>query len=517
MKEHIKKLLTQKENYHLEFKKASFAIPDDVYETVCAFLNSDGGEILLGVNDDGNIEGIIENEVENMKNNFITTINNGTKISPSIVCNIKDIKINDKIILYIPIERSSQVHRCNNKIFIRQESLDLNKTNDNETITRLYLNKSIAFSENTIYPGIKYEDLREDLIEKAKQIAIKRNPSHIWKDLDYKSILKKSSLYIKDYTTQKEGYTLAAVLLFGSEDLIQSILPSYRIDLIKRTTGNSRYDDRIDLRKNLIESYDEILDFINKYLPNPFFLEGSSRINLRDIIFREIVANMLVHKEYLGKEPTRLIIEKDRIITENSNRPHFKRIINVEKLTPYPKNPNISKIFRQLGRVEELGSGVENLLKYSKAYFGYMPSIEDGDIFKFNVEHNFFSIVKINKNKKTTKQKIKKLDLFSETNTPQAETNTPQAKTNTPQAETNTPQAETNTPQAETFEKQIEKFCNTPKSLVEIMTRFNYKDRKSFKNKINKLLKNNILKQTIPDKPTSPNQKYIAINLPPTT
>ena len=240
----------------------------------------------------------------------------------------------------------------------------------------------------------------------------------------------------------------------------------------------------------MIESYDLMINFVNKYLPNPFYFDGDSRINLRDIIFRELVANMLVHKEYLRPEATKLIIERNIITTENSNRPHMKGIINIKNLTPYPKNPNISKFFRQLGRVEELGSGVENLLKYSKKYFGYMPVIDDNDIFKVTVKHEFFPIIKKKK----------------------SEGNTPQAEGNTPQAEGNTPQAEGNTPQAEEFSLQVVEYCIIPRTLNEIMKYLQYKDRKNFKKKIDKLVDKNLIRLTIPEKPTSPKQKYVKVD-----
>ncbi len=45
----INQLLKQKESINLEFKEAKRDVPKDLYETVCAFLNREGGIILLGV------------------------------------------------------------------------------------------------------------------------------------------------------------------------------------------------------------------------------------------------------------------------------------------------------------------------------------------------------------------------------------------------------------------------------------------------------------------------------------
>jgi ATP-dependent DNA helicase RecG len=56
--ERIKQLLQQPEGLRLEFKEAKAALPSNLFETICAFLNRSGGDILLGVADDGTVIGI---------------------------------------------------------------------------------------------------------------------------------------------------------------------------------------------------------------------------------------------------------------------------------------------------------------------------------------------------------------------------------------------------------------------------------------------------------------------------
>jgi len=63
--EKIKNILMQGEGLTIEFKKGKEDLPLNLYETVCAFLNRNGGNILLGVNDDKTIEiwfAIIQNK-----------------------------------------------------------------------------------------------------------------------------------------------------------------------------------------------------------------------------------------------------------------------------------------------------------------------------------------------------------------------------------------------------------------------------------------------------------------------
>jgi ATP-dependent DNA helicase RecG len=97
--------------------------------------------------------------------------------------------------------------------------------------------------------------------------------------------------------TGKEGYALAAILLFGRDETILNVLPHHRTDAILRRKNLNRYDDRDDVRTNLLESYDRLMAFVAKHLPDPFYLEGDTRFNLRNRIIREAVINILIHRE----------------------------------------------------------------------------------------------------------------------------------------------------------------------------------------------------------------------------
>ena len=56
--------------------------------------------------------------------------------------------------------------------------------------------------------------------------------------------------------------------------------------------------------------------FVQKHLPDPFYLESDQRISLRDKIFREVIANLLVHREYTSAYPARFIIEPERVFVQ---------------------------------------------------------------------------------------------------------------------------------------------------------------------------------------------------------
>ena len=80
---------------------------------------------------------------------------------------------------------------------------------------------------------------------------------------------------------------MSALLLFGKSEIIQSAIPHYKVDALLRKENIDRYDDRINLRCNIIEAYDKLMAFVEKHLPDKFYLQGTQRISLREKIFRE--------------------------------------------------------------------------------------------------------------------------------------------------------------------------------------------------------------------------------------
>lgn len=113
-----------------------------------------------------------------------------------------------------------------------------------------------------------------------------------------------------------------------------------------------------------------------------------------------------------------------------------------------------------MGLVDELGSGVRNIHKYGKTYFGYEPEIIEEDIFKI--------VFKIAAAEAATEAKLK-----------------------------------------DERTELIIQYCKEPRTSQEIMNYLKLKNKEYFRKEILKpLINNNIIMLAIPDKPKSPKQKY---------
>ncbi len=393
--EDIKRIIDKGEGLQIEFKEAKDAVPSNFYDTVTSFSNTDGGTILLGVDDDGNINGINPLSETKIKKNIITALNSSDLINPPILVEPFTVYCDDKLILVVQVPVSSQIHKYHGRIYKRVFEADIDISENQTQLSEMYMRKSSAFTEVQIIPHLSFADLDPALFEKARTLIRNMRSDHPWLLVDDEQMLRESSLWRKDFFNNQEGLTLAAALIFGSETTIKSLLPAYKVEVMVRIQNLDRWDDRLTLRKNLMDSYLEIKQFVYRYLPEKFYTEKDQRIDLRDKIFREVIGNVLVHREYTSNYSTDIIISDTEVTLSNPNIPLFHGIIDPHKFSPFPKNPNIRKFFVALGWADEIGSGIRNTNKYLPLYIpGAKPVFSENDtfttiipLFSVNLEH----------------------------------------------------------------------------------------------------------------------------------
>ncbi len=341
---------------------------------------------MLGVEDDGTPIGVNPNAVQGIKKNFVSTLNNPQKTSPSLFLNLEEIDLDGKLLLHAYIPVSSQIQSCVGRIYDRNEDGDFDITNSSDLVAHLSIRKSSQFTEREVFPYAKEKHLLLDkLMPLVRNMAIGRVQEHPWKTMSDMDILKSAGLYEEDVKTGKRGFNRAAILLFGRDEIIQQVAPGYVTDCLLRVNNTDRYDDRQRVETNLIESFDALMGFIAKHTNDPFFLIDNLNVSVRSHIAKEIVSNILVHREYSGTFPARIIIEKDRLVAENWNRALRHGPIDPANFEPYPKNPILARFFVNIGYADTLGSGVRNLVKYTKLYSGGAPELTEGEIFRTSI------------------------------------------------------------------------------------------------------------------------------------
>lgn len=342
------------------------------------------------------------------------------------------------------------------------------------------------FYVNKVYPVFSIANLRKDLIDRARRAAVSKRENHPWKDSSDEEILRSCGLILKDPETGREGITLAAILLFGTDSLIMSVCYQHKTDAIVRIIDRDRYDDRDVIITNLIESYDRLMEFGRRHLNDRFVLSEEEvvkgtktlmNVSARDKILREVVSNILMHRDYSSGYVAKMVIEKDKIELTNANRPHGEGNLDISTFVPYQKNPPISKVFREMGFADELGSGMRKSYKYTMLYSGAEPVFtEDGDVFRITIPLSEAATVSAG-----PVEKPKKNVIF----------NGVEIKLTVDEI------------------NEILLFCNEPRTREELMEKCNISSRSYFRiNILKPMVASGLLKLSIPDKPKSINQRY---------
>lgn len=389
------------EGTQIEYKTCTEEISESLYESVCSFLNHTGGQILVGVQDDGTIVGVNPDRVEKLKTNIINCINNPELFLPCPYFTPRILVVEGKTVMQLDIPCGQYVYRFKGRYWDRNDDEDIDVTDQPELLLSIFERKNPHLFEERIVEGLTMEQLDKKTFQYCRNILATIQPSHAWLQMTDEEILL--STHLAKIDDDKLQLKYAALILFGTEDAITEQMPRYRFEAVfhmctyaqfnDMSQFPSRYDDRRTMRQNLIQVYDQMGAFVERYLPDRFYLPNNSvqRQNLRWDLFREIVGNLCVHTDFSSGFACFFHVFKDRVVTKNPTRllPEIPEgELTIQQLSNYTKNPLLVRVFHELHWAEDLGSGTRNILRYAPIYYpGYKIEINSGQQFVFSITY----------------------------------------------------------------------------------------------------------------------------------
>ena len=318
----------------LEFKET---ITNTFLKTVSAFSNYDGGTILFGVDDDGNIKGLPDVkqaclDIENKINDSITPQPDYTL---EIQNNDQTIKLTVKSGLQKPYLYKSKAYKRNDTATIEVDTLEF---------SRLVLDgKNIRFEE---LPCKDQELSFEILHRKLKETVRIENFD--------KDTLKTLNLY-----DDVNGFNNAAGLLADKNHF-----PG--IDIVKFGENISIIQKRSTFENiSVLEVYEKAIEVFRDYYQYEV-IQGADRKKMEKIpeaAFREAIANALIHRVWDVDSQIRVSMFDDRIdIVSPGGLP--SGITEEEYLSgklSVLRNRNLANVFYRLGFVEIFGTGITRI------------------------------------------------------------------------------------------------------------------------------------------------------------
>ena len=135
------------------------------------------------------------------------------------------------------------------------------------------------------------------------------------------------------YPLMVETY-LTQIAITCCRSFILNPMPVYFPSLSEDSVGRSVYT---------------VIKYIENNIEMPFYLNNQGiTYNAVGVIVREIVSNILIHREFMDKTPARILIYKDRIVSENANTPKLFTKVDLDNNEPFSKNSTIARVFRMI-------------------------------------------------------------------------------------------------------------------------------------------------------------------------
>jgi ATP-dependent DNA helicase RecG len=295
-----KSKINQIENQSTEFK---LVWKDDYLKTICAFANSIGGCLYLGVDDDGVIVGIdnaskLLEVLPNKINNYL-----------GVLVDFELASSGDLQYLCLVIKQSYAPISYGGRFYKRSGSntIEINGSD----LAGFLLNHYGKTWDEAPVDNFTLEDVDRATIAKFKQLAKDRIPN-IDQEQDLSVLLQKLNLY------DGHHFKRAAILLFAKNPQRYFIQSHSKIGRFLSETDIQTSDI---IEGNLFEQVDTILDILrSKYLKAFIHFEGAHRreiLELPYIALREAIINALIHRDYMIPSNLQVKVYDDRLVMSN--------------------------------------------------------------------------------------------------------------------------------------------------------------------------------------------------------
>lgn len=331
--------------------KRDLSSPDGLIKSVVAFANSAGGQLVLGVDDDGAVVGIADpfTEEERVANLIADSI------LPRLIPGIDLVTVADTTVLVVDVPLSTQRPH-----YLKSKGLDSGCYVRLGSTNRQADAPLIADIERSVR-GIRYEDLTDQQATMA-DLDVSVLPA-----VDGRPVTEAGLVPLG--LARREGGSLvptnAGLLAAGPHP--DRFMPSAWVQC-GRIRGANRTDivDRLEYHGPLVNAVEPVMDFLRKHA---FLSAQFGEVRRKDVwsipidSLREVVVNALVHANYA--EPgthVRVVFYDDRIVVEGPGLLVAGMTIDGMRNASRLRNPALARIFRAAGLMENFGTGVSRVI-----------------------------------------------------------------------------------------------------------------------------------------------------------
>lgn len=335
-----------------------------IAQNICAFLNGQGGWIVVGIDDNHNP---VDINVSEAIAKIQYELTNNIAPLPLVYIQKESYKGKDVVLVTIP-KGSLPPYSYIGKYFVRVGDAVIPPSTDQISMLMRSSFSTASTWESTGNLLADPEDLDKKQMNEVYDAGISSHRLAESPDGLYSTL---SELQLADSYEVKNG----AVCLFGKDT--RSAIPQSRVRIQLMTKGKTSesFDNTIIMEGDIFLLFKETLNYITEVLPRQSIFLDNNSIRLDDFVYpmdvlREAIINSLIHRDYTGTAgETTVFIFSDRIEISNPGKLPDKLVkgkSNVVSHVSILRNPLMAEILYIAGYMEKTGRGMELISRKMK-------------------------------------------------------------------------------------------------------------------------------------------------------
>lgn len=368
-------------------------LPKDFWPTYSAMANTEGGLILLGVQEKkGRFQAKGIPNPGAIRKELVDLLGNRQKVSINLLSDdrVRELDIEGNRIIAIEVPRATRKQR---PVFIHGNPLGGTYRRFHEADqevpedeVKLMLSEGQAESlDYRVLPRFGMHDLSLPTLQAYRQTHATLNPGHPWSELENLSFLREIRAWNTDRETGEEGLTVAGLLMFGKFQSIQDEFPHFALDYQERpdAKADKRWIDRVWLdgswSGNLYDFFRIVYPKLTTGLKIPFALKGGLRDEDTPVheALREALANTLIHADYRQRARVLVVRRPDMFGFQNPGDMRIPIELALRGDEPDSRNKRLANLFGFVRIGEKAGTGIPRIVAGWKSQHWRQPSLTE--------------------------------------------------------------------------------------------------------------------------------------------
>lgn len=367
-------MLPKNETLTVEFKSDRKKLSDsEVFEAVVAFANTEGGDLYIGIEDDGEVTGIHKDH------NNITAVNalvaNNTIPPVSVRTEMID-DIYPVIKISVPKVYSGITATASGKTLHRQ--LKANGEPENVPMyptmfaTRLSDLRLLDYSAMPLLQS-SIDDFDPIEIEHLRQLIFSYNGEKSLLDLADEDLFKALGLVREQNSILYP--TVTGILLIGKVDAIKRYLPTHAAAF--QVLEGTEVRNNEDYILPILQTIERLNNSIEARNPEQEIEFGLYRLSVPEFdkrAVREALVNAFSHRDYSKMGRVRVNISDDGLTISNPGG--FIEGVSINNLLtaePHGRNPQLADALKRIGLAERTGRGIDRIYEGSLIFGRPLP------------------------------------------------------------------------------------------------------------------------------------------------